>query len=77
MPQQGVANPLMVQHPAGDEGAADRPVRPDPQQQPDVRHFPAVVDPYRDSLDIEDRHLGARQFQIVGGEPAGRGFRHV
>src|SRR5690606_32849763 len=74
---EGVTDPLVVQHPAGDERPADRSVGPYAQQQADAGDFAAVVDPHGDRLDVQDRHAGARHLQVVGGEPARRGLGHV
>ena len=75
--QQGVPDPFVVQHPAGDQSPADRSVGPDAQQQTDAGDFTAVVDAHGHGLDVQDRHLGACHLQFVGGQPARRGFGHV
>ena len=75
--QQGVADPFVVQDPAGDQSAAHRPVRRDAQQQSDAGDLPALVDPHGYGLDVHDRHPCTCQFQFAGSQPAGRRFDHV
>ncbi|MDH6620803.1 hypothetical protein M2163_007911 [Streptomyces sp. SAI-135] len=77
VPQQGVPDPLVVQDAAGDESPADRSVESDAQQQADAGDFAAVVDAHGHGLDVQDGHPGARLLEIVGAQPAGRGFGQV
>ena len=69
--QQGVAHPLVVQHPSGDQLAAHAAVLAEPEQHPDGDHGTAVVDPHRHRVDVEDRQLLTGEVELFAAQPAG------
>jgi hypothetical protein len=69
VPQDGVAQPLVMEHAAGDELASDAAVLVDPQEQADPGHGAALVDPHRDEVDIEDRQLLPSLIQVLTAQP--------
>ena len=68
VPDQGVADPLVVEHPAGHQLAVDRAVG-GPQQQADRAHRAALVDPHRDGVDVEDGQPLAGCVELLAGQP--------
>ena len=65
-----VADPLVVEHPAGHEGPGDPALPGDPQQQADRGDHALPVDPDRDGVDVEDRQPRPGGIQLLAAEPA-------
>ena len=71
---EGVTDPLPVQHTAGDHGATDRPVGRHPQEQAHVPDLAPVVEADGHGVHVDDRHLGAHALEAFRAEPPGPGL---
>ena len=71
VPEQGVAHPLVVEHPPGDELAPDRRRRRRRAGAARRRDRAALVDPDRDGVDVEDRQPLAGAVELLAAQPGG------
>jgi hypothetical protein len=69
VPQQGVAHPLPVQDPPGDDRPAHRAVGQHAQQQAHLDHLAGGVDPNRHGVDVHHRHRVTGRTQPLRAEP--------
>jgi hypothetical protein len=77
MAQQRISDALAVQHPAGDDHAADRAVGGLAEEQPDLGDTPDFVDPNRHRVDVDEGHVGPDHLELLVVEPAGLGIELV
>ena len=69
MAGQGVADALVVQHPAADDLLADAPVAVGTQEQPDVRDDAPVVDTHRHGVDVEHGETVTGVVEVLAAQP--------
>jgi len=60
------AHPFVIEHPSGHERPGDLALARGAEQQPDGGHRSVRVDPYRDRVDVQDRHALAGGVQLLG-----------
>ena len=68
---EGIADPLLVQDPPGDDSPRQGAVGPRAQQQPHGRDPPRGVDTHRHGFDVQDRQRAASCGQLLDAQPGG------
>ena len=72
MTDEGVTDPLVVEHATADDLVTDAAVVVGPQQQAHVRDHAAVVDAHRDGVDVEDRQAVTGVVEVLAAQPRPR-----